>query len=151
VGPHHTQVHGSSGQNAPEVHRLGFPRFGQTQGHVDFGPYLVAGPADGRAQVNQQILRTRSEIFGEDGNSRLQYSRYDAPPPRVEGGHRAAVRVHHEHRNAVRHRDGHERTGPGGDVTVGVGSHGETGNRSLQEEDPIPVNLTCVGDPREAL
>jgi len=151
VSRQHTHAGGPFGKNASKIHRHRGPRLRGAHGRVDFRSHLVAGLAYGRAQVNQEVLRTRAELLCEQGNPCLENACRRTPPPRMKEGNGSAHRVHQEDRDAVRYRHGREDPRRVGGVTVGIRPDDEAVDRAWVDQDPVAMYLPRMGHTREPL
>jgi hypothetical protein len=110
-------------QDFPEIYRPRLPGIGKAQGLMDLGSHLVAGPADGRAQVDQEFSGSGSEMLNQTSESRFQNARRDTPPTGMENSQGPPSGIYQKNGNAIRHRHTQEDPESRRGVAVCVGGY----------------------------
>jgi hypothetical protein len=71
---------------------------------MDLCTHLVAIPANGRAQVEEEILRHTPEFIAQELDPPFQDSSYRAPPSSMEKANGPHPRIRQENGHTIRHR-----------------------------------------------
>jgi hypothetical protein len=85
--------------------------------------HLVAIPANGRTQVEVEILWATPKAIPEEAHPLFQDAFGRTPPTGVDHDRDPANRIHQEYRNAVGHRHRHEDILLVRRMTIPVGPH----------------------------
>jgi len=117
---------------------------------VDLRTDFVAGTADGRTQVQDEILPVGEQPVAQDLETPLHDPGCHAAPPRVQERHRPTGRIEQGDRDAVGSRDGQEDTGMTGNVSVRSRVQRERGRAVAVDDDPGSVHLSAVDGPLDS-
>ena len=89
---------------APQIHGARSAWFGEAQSQMDLRAHLVTLPANGRAQVEMDVLRQAPELIPQKLDPPFQDSGNRTTPSGMEESNDPFPRIHEKHGRTIRHR-----------------------------------------------